>query len=261
MIDIHSHILPGVDDGAKTLEEALAMAWLAVEGGTTIVFATPHVSNRQEIDLIEEIAGWVSSLQQALDKESIPLRLVPGAEVYPMDGIVEAIQAGRPLTLGPARRHILIDSPFSALPMGLGDLVYQLQTRGVTPILAHPERVQPVQENPQVLEELLHRGLLLQVNTSSILGTHGEAAQDTADILLEHRWVHFLASDAHTTRGRRPGQNDAAQELRAWLPEQDVADLVTNNGKRVLDGESVPTAPLSYTPPKRRGWFSWLRRR
>jgi protein-tyrosine phosphatase len=259
IIDIHSHILPGVDDGAVDLPESLAMARLAVERGTAVQFATPHVTNRLEFALAESVAARVAELQAVLDTEGIPLRLVPGAEVYPMEGLAQAVDDGVPLTLTHGGKYLLLDSPFSSLPMGLGQMIYLLQTRGVTPILAHPERVMPIQQNPQLLEEYVHRGLLLQVNTSSVLGRHGEEAQATAHLLLRHRWVHFLASDSHGIRSRRPGLADAAATLADAYGQELVDTLTQVNGQHILDGTPVLTDPLPYTPPpKKNGWFARL---
>ncbi len=256
MIDIHSHILPGVDDGAVDLAESLAMARLAVGRGTTVQFATPHVTNRMEFALAASVETRLADLQAVFDQEAIPLRLAPGAEVYPMEGLAQAVAEGAPLTLAHGGRYLLLDSPFSSLPMGLGQMIYLLKTRGVTPILAHPERVMPIQQNPQVLEEYVHNGLLLQINTSSVMGRHGEEAQAAAHVLLRHQWVHFLASDSHGARARRPGLADAAAELAATYGQPLVDTLTQENGRHVLDGTPIATTPLPYTPPKKKSsWF------
>jgi len=260
MIDIHTHILPGVDDGAADLAESLAMARLAVEHGTTVLFATPHVSDRPELARVGQIAGLVAELQAALAREEIPLCIEPGAEVYPLENLLAEVDKGLPLTLGQRGRYLLLDSPFGSLPMGLSQTVFLLQTRGITPILAHPERVMPIQQNPQVLEEMVQRGVLLQINATSVLGRHGETAQETAFLLLRQRWVHFLASDAHSIRGRRPTLDAAAQELRAQFGDEVTTSLTLHNGERLLRDEEVPSDPLPYTPPPRlkKSWFTRL---
>ncbi len=259
MIDIHSHILPGVDDGAADLDESLAMARLAVARGTTVLFATPHVFTRGELARAAEIAVRVSDLQQALDRAAIPLRLATGAEVYPMDGIVPALEGGAPLTLA-GSRYLLLDSPLRAIPLNLGQLIFDLQTLGITPILAHPERVLPVQQDPQVLESLLQRGLLLQVNAGSVQGRFGETAARTALLLLRLHWVHFLASDAHASTTRRPGISAAMRMLIPHIGEQEAIDLVEKNGKCIIENTVVPTHPLAYTPAYRESrWLAWAK--
>jgi protein-tyrosine phosphatase len=261
MIDLHSHILPGVDDGAETLEDALAMARMAAADGTRVLCATPHVTTRAELAGAGMIPGRVAALQADIDAAGISLRLAQGAEVFPMDGIAEALEAGAPLTLGNGGRYMLVDLPFSLLPPWLGQFLFGLQTHNITPILAHPERVLPVQCDVTIIESYVRRGILLQVNAGSILGRHGAQAAETGLTLLRLHWAQFLASDAHSPRSRRPGLSAAVQILRAYLDEQEIADLTTNNGQRVLDGDPVPAHPGVYTPPaKRKSWWGWWRR-
>jgi protein-tyrosine phosphatase len=258
MIDIHTHILPGIDDGAQTLAESLAMAQIALDAGDDILFATPHVAGERDFPRQRRLPARLAALRDAFAEAGLPVALHPGAEVYPVPGILAAIDDGVPLTLGTAGRHLLFDSPFTSLPLKLGERVYELQTHGITPILAHPECIVEVQLDPGVLEEHLFRGLLLQLSTSSLLGTHSAQAQRTARLLLEHRWVHFLASDAHSPRRRRPGLAPAAAALAQHVDAETAVALTEANPRRVLAGESIPTDPLPYSSPKRKGWFGAL---
>lgn len=258
MIDIHTHILPGVDDGAQNLEESLAMARIAVEAGDGILFATPHVASARDLSRQWEMPARLAELQAACTAAGLAITLIQGAEVYPMTGILQAIDAGVPLTLGTAGRHLLFDSPFTQLPLKIAERVYELQTHGITPILAHPECIVEVQMNPGILEEHVDRGLLLQISTSSLLGVYSEQALRTARVLLEHRWVHFLASDAHSPRTRRPGLATAAVRLVEYTDAETAKRLTVTNGHRVLAGEAVPTEPLPYVPKKNKRWFADL---
>lgn len=260
MIDIHSHILPAIDDGAANLDESLAMARQAVEGGTTVLFATPHVMDRKDLDRARDYPVAAAAFQRVLDEQHIPLKLAVGAEVYPMEGLLEAIQQGIPLLLGPRRKTILLDSPFSVLPIGLEQWVFKLQAYGFQVILAHPERVMPVQMNPQTLEPLVSRGMLLQVNASSFLGGSGEPAKSTAELLLRHHWVHFIASDSHSPVHRRPGLTRVLPVVTALAGVEVANELMENNGRRLLDGEPVSTDPLPFSGKHgmKRGFFSRL---
>jgi len=258
MIDIHTHILPGIDDGAKTLEESLQMAKIALNAGDDVLFATPHVSGSKDFPRQRELPARLAALHSAFHEAGLPVALHPGAEVYPMVGILPAIDDGVPLTLGAAGRHLLFDSPFTSLPLKLAERVYELQTHGITPILAHPECIVEVQLDPGVLEEHIFRGLLLQISTSSLLGAHNRQTLRTALLLLRHRWVHFLASDAHSPRARRPGLADAAEVLADYVDAATVAALTHDNPRRLLAGDPIPTAPLDYHPEKKKSWISTL---
>ncbi len=233
------------------------MARLAVAGGTTTLFATPHLTNAREFAKAGFVAEMVASLQVELETANLPLRLIPGGEIYPGDAIMTALANDAPLTLG-GSRYLLLDLPFMSLPMGLGALIFSLQTHGITPILAHPERVTPFQRDLQQLEAFVQRGALVQVTGLSLLGGFGHEAQATAHSLLRLRWAHFLASDAHSPRRRNTDLDEAAKVL-GELVEPDFAHLLTEgNGARVLANESIATDPLPYTPaPAKKTGFRW----
>jgi len=258
MIDIHSHILPNFDDGAESLEESVAMARLAVAGGTTVMFATPHVAENIELQRASEIPARVAELQAILDQEEIPLRLLAGAEVYPMNGLMDAISSGCPLLLAPRYNTILLDAAFTMMPMGLDTWVFNLQAHGLQVIFGHPERVMPVQQNPQILEGLVSRGMLLQINATSLFGGGGDMARQTVETLLRLNWVHFVASDCHSSTRRSPSMAKAEQSLVELAGAEVARTLLRDNGQRLIDGESVPTDPQPYTSKKRRGLLDRL---
>lgn len=261
MIDIHSHILFSRDDGSDSLEESLEMARQAVDGGTSVLFATPHVATPQELQRAGDIATQLAELQAELQRQEIPLQLVAGAEVDPMIGITEALDAGAPILLGNSGKYLLLDSAFSMLPRGLEETIYQLQLRHLTVILAHPERIIPIQEKPQLLEGMVQRGVLLQVTGSSILGKNGPIAEEVACQLLELGWAHFIASDAHSSVTRRPSLGDAARELLNIVDAETAAELLENNGRRVMEGGTVPSNPAPYITRKpKRSIFDVFRR-
>jgi len=259
MIDIHNHILPEIDDGPATMADAVLMARQAVTGGASVVFATPHLLARRDLDKALDMPARVAQLQGALADAGIPLRLMAGMEVYPEDFIIEAVAAGYPITLGGTRKYLLLETPPTQLPMRFEQLIYQLELQGITSILAHPERSAAVQADIRVLEPLVHRGVLLQINGSSLLGQQGPCTEKTARMLLALRWVHFVASDAHSPRGRRPGLAKAARRLADFTGEETVAELIRLNGQRIIDGEPVDSTPHSYADVRnQRRVFDWL---
>lgn len=257
MIDIHNHILIAVDDGPKLLDEAVTIAKTAAEQGTTVLFATPHVSCRSELLVSLQFPEKTAELQSVLDERHVDLRLVQGAEVYPSIDILHWLDEGYPLTLGPDSKFILLDSPLTQMPNGLDSLVFELQSKGYKPILAHPERVEPIQQNPALLEEIVRRGLLLQVNASSLCGKQGADTLKTARILLDHNWVHFVASDSHSIRHRRPMLSEAYEELESQYGGEMAQRLTQDNGLKVLNNETVLSDPLPYNV-KKKSWFARL---
>jgi len=254
MIDIHSHILPGLDDGAQNMGEAVEMARIAAEDGTKVLFATPHIAAEISLSLAAEIPGRTAQLQSMLDEQEIDIKLIPGAEVYPISSIVESLDKGAPLLLGESH-CMLLDAPLSQLPDGFDQLVNDLQSRGITAILAHPERVRVIQKNPQSLEDLVHKGLLLQVNALSVVGGHGSVARRTAETLIRHKWVQLIASDAHSPHTRKPGLGEAEQVLMEIAGDETAREMTRVNGGRILSGEPIPADPLPYTPDHHKRWF------
>ncbi|MDO8587044.1 MAG: CpsB/CapC family capsule biosynthesis tyrosine phosphatase [Armatimonadota bacterium] len=254
-IDIHNHILPGFDDGPETMDEAVLMARLAAADGVGAMFATPHIGTHNDLSVAAEIPERVAALQAAIDTDDIPIRIFPGAEVYPSANVTRAVDCAVPLTLGGSGRYLLLDTPMMTLPVDISRLVFDLQTRNITPILAHPERSLAVQRRPGILEELTLRGALIQVNAASILGYNGRAARIAVFKLLRQRWVHFMASDAHSARRRRPALSAGAAAVKNEFGPEKVSELTKGNGSRVITGDPVPSDALAYRPG---GVVAWL---
>jgi protein-tyrosine phosphatase len=256
MIDIHNHVLAAIDDGPKLLDESVTICKIAVEQDITVLFATPHVASHNELLASRQFLEKTSELQLILDEKHVNLRLVAGAEVYPTMDILRWLDEKYPLTLGDSK-FILLDSPLTQMPNGFDSLIFELQSRGYKPILAHPERVEPIQCDPRLLEELVRRGLLLQVNASSICGKRVSESMKTAKILLDHNWVQFVASDAHSIRHRRPMLLEAYEALESDYGETLAKNLTEINGLKVLNNEVVLSDPLPYHV-KKRSWFARL---
>jgi protein-tyrosine phosphatase len=201
MIDTHLHILPSVDDGPGTMEEALALARALVQEGVHTAIATPHYNDLYPQLSALEVKERVHAFQLALDHQGIPLRLLSGHEALIKPGLVEDIQTGRLATLNDSR-YLLLELWNSAWMPDTERVIFELRAFGITPVLAHPERYRFFQKEPERIASL--QGVLLQITASSFIGAQGRTAQRTAETLLKMGLVHCIASDAHGLHKRSP---------------------------------------------------------
>ena len=223
-VDIHAHFVPGVDDGPATLAAALDAVRPAVEGGTSVAFATPHVSRTMPFGAQrrELIAERYKLLLEAIENEGLPLDLRLGYEVTPSRELLAVDPHA--LRLGDLP-FVLVDSPFVGWREEIGPFMDHVAAHGLQPILAHPERNDIIQYESATLTPLRRRALL-QVNASSLLGRHGERAQATAVELVGRGWASFIASDGHGGDGR-PHRIDRAYEAARGLVGNRAIELVT----------------------------------
>ena len=239
MVDIHHHLLPGLDDGSPDLETSIAMAQMAASDGLTHIVCTPHASSRYVFSpsLIEE---KISTLRVALAKESIPLTLATGCDFHlGYDYIKVAIAHPRKYSLN-ATDYLLIELPDHGLSTSLEEIFYQLRLAGLTLILTHPERNPTLQRDHGRLATWLREGMLVQITTSSILGKMGETARKMSHTLLANRWVHFLATDAHNLTSRPPLMAEARDLVAAKYGEAYANRLCTENPTAVFSGLPLP---------------------
>lgn len=208
MIDIHHHLLWGLDDGSTSLENSITMARMAAADGITHVVCTPHANGQYAYDRAV-VQGKIDALQQALDEKMIPLKLGRGCDFHlSYDNVQEAKVDPTKFSIN-GLGYLLVELPDYGLSQGLTEIFYQLRLAGLTPILTHPERNATLQSDPGRMKEWLQGGLLLQVTAGSVLGQMGKQAQKMAHQLLTDRWVHFLATDAHNATSRPPKMREA----------------------------------------------------
>jgi len=201
MIDIHSHILPGIDDGAQTIKDSIEMAKAAVNEGITTIIATPHHKNNQFTNLKSSILTKVNDLNTVLKQENIPLTVLPGQEVRIYGEVLEDYYKEEILTLNHTK-YLFIEFPSSSVPRYAERLLYELQTEGIIPIIVHPERNKELQEKPDLLYQFVKNGALTQVTASSVAGYFGKNVKKFSEQLIEHNLTHFVASDAHNVNNR-----------------------------------------------------------
>lgn len=263
MVDIHSHILPGVDDGVPTIELALELARMEASGGTTTMIATPHVDSSNAMENSEWVLDAVEKLNERLVHEGISYTVRPGAELFPTLDILKYLDAGKPITLNNRGKHVLLDTPRGGLPNDLETLLFELRVRGVTPIIAHPERSRQIQEDPSRVAHLIELGAVMQVNAGSLRGQYGPMANKTVLTILERHEAHFVASDSHKPR-HAPSLKDAWNILEPKLSPAYLNMLMVESGKRVLDGDPLGALPARTPAPaksKSIPWFKfWVRK-
>jgi len=253
MVDIHCHILPGLDDGAKTPEEAVEMTRIAVSDGITDIIATPHTCDGFYSQRTEIVLKSVTNLQQALDLEEIPLRIHPGSEVHVHSELLDHLYSGQILSLGNGMKHVLLEFPSVHFPLFSNRVVSHLLARGVTPVIAHPERIDVFRLNPSLLREWTEQGAIGQVTAGSLLGLFGRTARGCAIDFVKKRLVHVIASDGHHVRSRRPELSEAYKALMTMIPEEEV-EMFRHNAHAILHGEALQIlTPLTKSKQKR--WF------
>lgn len=251
MIDLHSHILPMVDDGAADLGTSLAMGRFGVEHGLKVLAATPHFHEISDWNLIKE---KVKELEHAFVQAGIALNLISGAELLMDLNILEMDAAAIP-TYGDKGKFCLIELPLQQIPMYTKQVLFSLQTKGIIPIIAHPERYSAVVEAPNLPLEWLQQGCLIQMNAGSILGRFGTKIQETAQIMLTHNMVQLVASDAHGLERRRLNLPEAHAALVEILGPAHAHELVEINPQGILEGNfQLQRQPEEYRK-KRRFFF------
>lgn len=236
MIDIHCHILPDLDDGASTMEEALEMARIAAESGVTDIIATPHFRGEPEaLELKEEIDRRYRELRQALYRHQIPIQLHKGAEILCTPQTPILARQGLLPTLGDTR-YVLTEFYFNESFGFMDSCLQKIASQGYTPVVAHPERYDAIQWDPEQLWFWESRGYVFQLNKGSVLGTLGFRAEQTAHELLELGLAHLFASDAHSCDRRTPNM----EGLHRWTEQCCDADfariLLTDNPGQIIKG-------------------------
>ena len=208
MVDIHHHLLPGLDDGSDSIETSVEMVKLAARDGITHIVCTPHANGQYRYDPAVN-AGKTSELRSRLATENIPITLGNGCDFHlSFDNVTDAKRdPGRYSINGLG--YLLVEPPDYGIPPGLTETFYELELAGLSPILTHPERNPTLQAEPERMRPWLRGGLLVQVTADSLTGHKGRRAERMAHMLLEKRWVHFLATDAHNTTSRPPRMREA----------------------------------------------------
>ena len=261
MIDLHVHILPGLDDGPRDMSDALEMCLQAVEDGTTTIVATPHMYNGVYDVRREDVLAGVEELRRCVSAAGIALTIVPGADIHIETDLCSHLRDGTIVTVGDTGKYVMLELPHDVMPQGLLAFLFSVQLAGVTPIISHPERNFEVQSDPDVLLPIVGAGNLLQVTAGSITGSFGERPEACAHHLIERRMAHLVASDAHSPKRRRPLLSPARAVVGEMTSAEEAEELFVQRPRKIIAGEyvEVPDVVDERRARKRRGWFSWRR--
>ncbi|AQP53101.1 tyrosine protein phosphatase [Vagococcus penaei] len=253
-VDIHCHILPGVDDGAKTLEDSLEMARVAVSEGITHILCTPHHNNGVFTNEKDTVITQVQDLQDALDDAGIPLIVLEGQEVRLSGDLLDRIKKDTILFADLNNIYILIEFPAATVPAYAEQVLFDLCTNGYTPIIVHPERNTAIIHNPNILLPFIEMGCITQVTNASYVGEFGKEIEKTAKLLIKHNYAHLLASDAHNTERRGFFTAEALAKLEKEFGEEKL-EYFKQTAKDVINGDRTHTLPEKEYRKKFLGLF------
>jgi len=250
LIDLHSHLLPGIDDGAKDIATSLAMARLAAADGITTIACTPHILPGVYNNSGPAIRQAVAQLAESIAKAGIPITLVTGADVHIVPDLDVQLRDGRALTLNNSR-YLLLEPPHHVLPPRLEDLIFGLQATGYVPILTHPERLSWLEGHYDLIRRLVSSSVLMQITAGSVMGRFGRRPRYWAERMLDEGRCHLLATDAHNTEQRAPRMAEARDVVAQWLGDDEAINLVLRRPQGILDNLS----PAELPPlPQAKAW-------
>jgi protein-tyrosine phosphatase len=265
MIDIHHHLLYGLDDGAKDLETSLKMAEIAIDDGITHIACTPHANSDYPFRP-EENAALRAKLQQKIGDR---LTLGLGCDFHlSFDNIEDALAHPTKYTVN-GKRYLLVEFPDFGIPQNISASFYEMAVAGMVPILTHPERNLTLMQKPEKLAQWLRMGCLVQVTASSLVGGFGRGPQRIARELLDWGWVHMIATDAHNTTSRPPVMSKAREFISQQYGTEEAERMCVQNPRAVFLGEAFAEQPEparafeeneEFSAPKKRGLFSLFRR-
>ncbi|WP_050183314.1 tyrosine-protein phosphatase [Domibacillus robiginosus] len=246
MIDIHCHILPGLDDGAKDMVQSIQMARAAEQEGITAIVATPHHMNGTYKNEKTAIEQNVRLLNVQLEQEGINVDIYTGQEVRLYGELLDDYQEDKLLTVNDSS-HMLVEFPSSSIPAFAEQLLFDMQLKGITPIIVHPERNAAIAENPDRLFKLIQNGALSQVTAASVNGLFGKKAKALSLQLIEANLTHFIATDAHNTTTRRFGLAEAYHSI-----DPDYAAYFQENAQAALSGQHIEKEPPHHVTRKKK---------
>lgn len=255
MLDIHSHILQGIDDGAEDLETSLEMLKMAKEENINSIIATPHYYRGHYENDYESVLKHVEKINEKAVENKVDIKVFPGQEVFLdqyspklyKEGIIKGLNNSR---------FMLVEFSMMNMPKDILDIIYEIRILGVVPIIAHPERYKYIIETPSNINAFLKEGCLFQINTGSISGVFGGDIKKTSETLIKHGICNFVASDAHGMGRRCPGILPTLKRVKDISPK--VHDNLEENCKLLLEDKNIE---FDFEEIKeKRGFFSFFKK-
>jgi len=260
MIDLHSHLLPGLDDGAKTLEESIQMCWISYQDGVRTIVATPHTLNGLYLNDRDTILLKVQKLNEVISQQlsvnqtnqrnqtdRINLNILPGSDVRLCENTLPHLDQGKVMTVSDSKKYLFLEFPYQGIPYQAEAIIFQIMTRGIIPIITHPERNLEIGQRAQRYYEMIRLGCLGQVTAMSLTGEFGSKVRQTAERLLKKRLIHFIASDAHSTDGRPPILSEGVRAAEKIVGKEEAQKMVTEYPQAILEGRK-PNVPEPIAP-------------
>jgi protein-tyrosine phosphatase len=253
MVDIHSHILPGVDDGSIDMDTTISMLEHAERCGTRGIVATPHYYRGYFTTEYDEVVRLVDTLREDIGSRGIKIDVYPGQEIFLDKHTVEMYKNGTIRGINNSR-YLLVEMPMKDFDNSFLDIVYELRLLGAVPVIAHPERYNYIMENIKNINPFIEEGCLFQINTGSITGIFGKSVQKTARLLVENGLCNFVASDAHTNHKRCTGLYDAFNIVRK-ISSAAANNAESNSENVLMDKDIICNAKINV----KKSFFSFLR--
>lgn len=253
LVDIHCHILPGIDDGSKDWETSIKLAHAAVKDGITHAVVTPHTLNGRYLNHKKDVIKLTAEYQKRLKDENIPLTVFPGQEVRISGDLPQALDDDDILFLDEDGRYMLLEFPSDDVPSYAKNMIFKIMQRGITPIIVHPERNSRILKEPVILQELIEQGCLVQITASSYIGTFGKDIEEMSRRFIEAGQCSCFASDAHDLPKRQYEYSEALEKLSNEFG-QGVAQEYRDNAQALVNGDNVQ---MNWRPLKKKKRF-WI---
>lgn len=244
MVDLHCHLLPGIDDGSKSMEVSLRLAREATANGVTHALLTPHHMNGHYVNHKVDVIRQTKEFQEQLKRHDIPLTVFPGQEVRINGNLLDALNQDDILFADTGNRYLMLEFPDDDVPHYTNQMIFGLQQRGIVPVIVHPERNTKIMAQPDLIYQLLEKGCLSQITASSYVGTFGKKVENFSRQLIEAGQGYVFASDAHDLPGRKYEMRQAFEKLKLEFSDEFV-NRYQQNARLIINGERVPLNELS----------------
>jgi Capsular polysaccharide biosynthesis protein len=252
IVDLHCHILPGIDDGSQNLEDSLRLAEEAVQDGVTHILATPHHLDNRYVNHRRDVENLVKDFQLELDDRQIALKIFPSQEVHINGELIQKYDDLLGVDL--KKKYMLLEFPHSSVPAYTEKIIFELLKLGTTPIIVHPERNKAIQNKTDILYKFIQQGALAQVTATSYIGGFGNDVASLSRKLVEHGLVQIVASDAHTMKNRNFVLSEALLQIGQDFGEQKAMQF-EQNAEDLINGANVIASNYRKIEKKKRFFF------